>query len=89
MARNVLLAGTIEEQRLIISAFLRKINFDPDTRTRTAEFWLIPGADNEGPRRNPAERGRGTDIESTNADAATSAQTAQGTLEQCMNHLAN
>lgn len=64
MARNVLLAGSIEEQRLIIRAFLRKIHFDPDTRTGTAEFWLIPGAGNEDPRRNPAGRGRRTDLSS-------------------------
>ena len=63
-ARKVILAGTIEEQRLIIRAFLRKIHFDPDTRTGTADFWLIPGAGNEDPRRNPAGRGRRTDIES-------------------------
>jgi DNA invertase Pin-like site-specific DNA recombinase len=62
MARNVLLAGTIEEQRLIIRAFLRRIRFDPDTRTGTAEFWLIPGTGNEDPRRNPAGRGRRTDL---------------------------
>jgi len=63
MARNVLLAGTIEEQRLIIRAFLRKIHFDPDTRTGTAEFWLIPGTGNEDPRRTPAGRGRRTDLD--------------------------
>lgn len=67
-ARKVLVAGTIEEQRLIIRAFLRKITFDPDTRTGNAEFWLIPGAGNEDPRRNPAGRGRRTDIDLT-ADA--------------------
>ena len=62
MARNVLLAGTIEEQRLNIRAFLRKIHFDPDTRTGTAEFWLIPGAGNEDSRRNPAGRGKRIDL---------------------------
>ena len=80
MARNVLLAGTIEEQRLIIRAFLRKIHFDPDTRTGTAEFWLIPGTGNEDPRRNPAGRGRRTDIESMKAGEATDLQ-ARGMIE--------
>ncbi|HEX2949864.1 MAG TPA: hypothetical protein VHV83_09920, partial [Armatimonadota bacterium] len=61
-ARKVLAAGTIEEQRLIIRAFLRKIHFDPDTRTGNAEFWLVPGTGNEDPRRNPAGRGRRTDL---------------------------
>jgi hypothetical protein len=81
MARNVLLAGTIEEQRLIIRAFLRKIHFDPDTRTGTAEFWLIPGTGNEDPRRNPAGRGRRTDIESPETGVP-DAQMAAGTIEQ-------
>ena len=82
MARNVLLAGTIEEQRLIIRAFLRKIHFDPDTRTGTAEFWLIPGAGNEDPRRNPAGRGRRIDMEAADAVVVTDALTASGTLEK-------
>lgn len=82
MARNVLLAGTIEEQRLIIRAFLRKIHFDPDTRTGTAEFWLIPGAGNEDPRRNPAGRGRRTDIGSMDADEALGMPKTQCTIEQ-------
>jgi len=80
-ARKVLLAGTIEEQRLIIRAFLRKIHFDPDTRTGTAEFWLIPGTGNEDPRRNPAGRGRRTDMETADAAVAADALTASGTLE--------
>lgn len=82
MARNVLLAGTIEEQRLIIRAFLRKIHFDPDTRTGTAEFWLIPGAGNEDPRRNPAGRGRRTDIKSTETSLALEVREAQGITDQ-------
>ena len=81
-ARKVLLAGTIEEQRLIIRAFLRKIHFDPDTRTGTAEFWLIPGAGNEDPRRNPAGRGRRTDTESMGTSTALGSREAQGTIEQ-------
>ena len=82
MARNVLLAGTIEEQRLIIRAFLRNIHFDPDTRTGTAEFWLVPGAGNEDPIRNQAGRGRRTDIECTDAGTAQNAQYAQDSIEQ-------
>jgi len=82
MARNVLLAGTIEEQRLIIRAFLRKIHFDPDTRTGTAEFWLIPGAGNEDPRRNPAGRGRRTDRDTADAAVAADVLIASGTLEK-------
>jgi len=73
MARNVLLAGTIEEQRLIVRAFLRKIHFDPDTRTGTAEFWLIPGAGNEDPRRNPAGRGRRSDLSQADPSHVTGA----------------
>ena len=88
MARNVLLAGTIEEQQLIIRAFLRKIHFDPDTRTGTAEFWLIPGTGNEDPRRNPAGRGRRVDVESTGAGTVTDTQEAQGKFEQRMISLA-
>lgn len=84
LARNVLLAGTIEEQRLIIRAFLRKIHFDPDTRTGTAEFLLIPGAGNEDPRQNPAGRGRRTDIESTDSGILATTLGAQGTLQQRM-----
>lgn len=87
-ARKVLVAGTIEEQQLIIRAFLRKITFDPDTRTGTAEFWLIPGAGNEDPRRNPAGRGRRTDIDSIDSGALPGAQDAQGTLQQRMINLA-
>ena len=82
MARNVLLAGTIEEQRLIIRAFLRIIHFDPDMRTGTAEFWMIPGAGNEDPRRNPAGRGRRTDMESKETGMALEAQEAQGTIDE-------
>ncbi len=89
MARNVLLAGTIEEQRLIIRAFLRIIHFDPDTRTGTAEFWLIPGTGNEDPRRNPAGRGRRVDMESMEAGTARDTQYAPGTTEQRMINLAN
>lgn len=81
MARNVLFAGTIEEQRLIIRAFLRKIHIDPDTRTGTAEFWLIPGVGNEDPRRNPAGRGRRMDMETAGAAVAADALTASGTLD--------
>ena len=83
MARNVLLAGTIEEQRLIIRAFLRKIHFDPDTRSGTAEFWLIPGAGNEDPRRNPAGRGRRTDMERGDDERGAAGQLMIiGTIEQ-------
>lgn len=44
---------------LVIRAFLRNIHFGPDTRTSTAEFWLIPGAGNEDLRRNLAGRDGG------------------------------
>lgn len=69
-------------------ALLRRTHFDPDTRTGTAEFWLIPGAGNEDPRRNPATRGRRTDIDNTQVVATTSALTARGTLQQRMITLA-
>lgn len=38
--QTVLCTGTIDEQRTVIRAFLRKINFDPNTRTGHADFWL-------------------------------------------------
>ncbi|OPZ85347.1 MAG: hypothetical protein BWY76_01451 [bacterium ADurb.Bin429] len=88
-ARKVLLAGTIEEQRLIIRAFLRKIHFDPDTRTGTAEFWLVPGAGNEDPRRNPAGRGRRTDNAKLDAATVEDTQGISGKVQQRMIALHN
>jgi len=74
--------ATIEEQRLIIRVFLRKLHFDPDTRTGTAEFWLIPGAGNEDPRRNSAGRGRRTDIGRQIDDKQADEQATMGVVEQ-------
>jgi hypothetical protein len=35
--------GTVDEQRTLIRAFLRRLDFDPDTQAGTAYFWLVPG----------------------------------------------
>lgn len=87
--RKVLYACTIDEQRTIIRAFLRKITFDPKARTGMADFWLIPSAGNEDPRRNPAGRGRRTDIESIASLSSSDAQATPGSLERRVINLAN
>jgi len=42
---------------------------------------LIPGTGNEDPRRNPAGRGRRTDMETADAAVAVNALAASSTLE--------
>jgi DNA invertase Pin-like site-specific DNA recombinase len=40
--RVIMTHGTIDEQRSIVRAFVRKITFDPDTRKGTVDFWILP-----------------------------------------------
>jgi site-specific DNA recombinase len=40
--RAIMTHGSIDEQRSIVRAFVRKITFDPDTRKGTVDFWVLP-----------------------------------------------
>jgi hypothetical protein len=40
--RAIMTHGTIDEQRSIVRAFVRKITFDPETRKGTVDFWVLP-----------------------------------------------
>ncbi len=39
--------GTVDEKRAFIRAFLRNIEFDPQTRTGTAYFYAVPSLSGE------------------------------------------
>ena len=62
--------GTIEEKRTLVRAFLRAIDFEPESRTGVAHFWVVPNADDHhGLARSAAEkkgtmpgRGRRSDV---------------------------
>jgi len=53
--------GTVKEMRTLIRAFLREIEFDPESRTGTACFYAVPSTNGEaGP-----DPGAGTRYEPT------------------------
>jgi DNA invertase Pin-like site-specific DNA recombinase len=62
--------GTIDERRTLVRAFLRAIDFEPESRTGVAHFWVVPNADDHhGLARCEAEkqstmpgRGRRSDV---------------------------
>ena len=72
--------GTIDEKRTLIRAFVKSIDFDPQTRTGTAYFWMVPpvGQDDE------VDGGRGTrfitEDENLASDAPESAQDENASL---------
>ena len=61
--------GTIDEKRTLIRAFVKSIDFDPETRTGTAYFWMVPpvGQDDE------VDGGRGTRFITEDANLASDA----------------
>ncbi len=42
--RAIMTHGTVDEQRSIVRAFVRKITFDPETRKGTVDFWVLPNS---------------------------------------------
>ena len=60
--------GTVDEKRAFIRAFLREIEFDPQSRTGTAYFYAVPSVNGDaapdpggGTRYEPPTTGSGVD----------------------------
>ena len=54
--------GTVDEKRTMVRAFLRGIDYDPESASGKAHFWLIPYAEADDGQANPGGRGRRTDL---------------------------
>jgi len=54
--------GTTEEKRVLMRAFLSRIDFDPESRSGTASFWGMPMVTEHGGPAAPAGRGRRRDL---------------------------
>lgn len=70
--------GTTEEKRLVVRAFLQRIDFNPETKTGTAYFWSVPTFDPARGKMNPAGRGIRSDVVHSNRTPAP----ASGTLQE-------
>ena len=55
-------AGTVDEKRTVVRAFLRGIDYDPESRSGKGHFWLLPGVGLDDQEPNPGGRGRRTDV---------------------------
>jgi len=58
---RLLEAGTMDEKRTLIRAFLRRVDFDPASGTGKGYFWVVPSMGRDGPEadeRGNASRGR-------------------------------
>ena len=55
-------AGTVDEKRTVVRAFLHSIDYDPESRSGKGHFWLLPGVGPDGQEPNPGGRGRRTDV---------------------------
>jgi hypothetical protein len=54
--------GTVDEKRSLVRAFLRGIDYDPESASGMAQFWMVPGVSGDGDDSNPGGRGRRTDV---------------------------
>jgi hypothetical protein len=71
--------GTVDEKRTFVRAFLRGIEFDPESRTGTAYFWAVPEASGgtapdpgDGTRYEPATTDSGGDASGLTSAAESS-----------------
>jgi DNA invertase Pin-like site-specific DNA recombinase len=51
-------AGTVDEKRVLVRAFLRRIDFDPQTRAGKAYFWVVPSVGQDDFEIEPVGHGR-------------------------------
>jgi len=54
--------GTVDEKRSMVRAFLRGIDYDPESASGKAHFWLIPYAEADDGQHSPGGRGRRSDL---------------------------
>lgn len=54
---QVAATGTLEEKRILVRAFLQRIDLDPATHSGTAFFWQVPTVGQDGSGANPGGRG--------------------------------
>ena len=67
-------AGTIDEKRTLIRAFLRRLDLDPETEAGTASFWLLPGGGGDGREFRPEGGGADAGADEGEADGDSSFQ---------------
>ena len=67
--------GTLDEKRSVVRAFLRRIDFDPESQAGKAHFWLVPDLRWDDPVTSPPGRGRRGDAAQMSSGSIVSGDT--------------